>query len=250
MNYTYVTLATTERYLDGAEFLYQSLKNVGSVYPLLVLVTDNVPTDIIERKKNNGINYLTIPYYFFNKIDNVEYDLSLNYYDRYKDTINKFQCFNLIEYDKIIFLDADLFLYDNIDFLFDIEIDFPFIPSYDLKTLKVDGASFIIKPDKNIFPSLLKKEKFIYAGNDEEATITILPDYIKIDPETLQPRIIDPIILLENYHIPKYALHLPGEKKYWEFISKEEINLWKEYDKYKMREIGEELYLKSIIANE
>ena len=154
-----------------------------------------------------------------------------------------------MDYDKAIFLDADLYFYDNIDFLFNEEINFNFIPSYHLDTLKVDGASFIVKPTKDYFDSLLLNDSFNYSINDEEATVNILPNCIIFNKEFAEPRIIDNSILIENYHMPKYALHLPGQIKYWEYLTDEEIQNWKNYDKYKMREIGEELYNKSLEAN-
>ena len=37
----------------------------------------------------------------------------------WEDTLNKFHCFNLTEYDKVFFLDADIILFENLDYLFD-----------------------------------------------------------------------------------------------------------------------------------
>ena len=38
----YITVLTTNEYLDGVLALYQSLKDVGSKYPLVVGITSNI----------------------------------------------------------------------------------------------------------------------------------------------------------------------------------------------------------------
>ena len=65
MNYTYVTLATKETYLIGANYLKQSLDNVNSKYPLIVLVTDNILEETIENILDKNIKYISIPYKTF-----------------------------------------------------------------------------------------------------------------------------------------------------------------------------------------
>ena len=41
----YVTLLSTESYLEAVLVLNQSLRNVNSEYPLVCMVTDNLDTD-------------------------------------------------------------------------------------------------------------------------------------------------------------------------------------------------------------
>jgi hypothetical protein len=64
-NYTYVTLATKEKYLIGANYLYKSLKMQNSKYPLLVLITDNIKEEKILELLNKEIDYKIIPYFCF-----------------------------------------------------------------------------------------------------------------------------------------------------------------------------------------
>lgn len=240
-NYSYVTLVTKEKYLIGANYLYESLKQQNSKYPLLVLVTDNLNEKTITNILKKEINYKIIPYYCFQKTPNVEYsDYGNQYYNRYKDTINKFQSFELIEYDKIIYLDADLYFYSNIDFIFDQNLNNTyFMPSG--QDGIITGGTFLISPIQNKFSELLNIEGFIYSNNDEEASRLIIPEQIAINSETLQPEIVNESYLINNYMISKYALHFPGEKKYWEFLDGETVEQWKNYDKYKMREIGDSI---------
>jgi len=52
-NYAYVTLLTQASYLAGVLVLDQSLRSVGSQYPLVVMVTPSLPDDVraVLRKR-------------------------------------------------------------------------------------------------------------------------------------------------------------------------------------------------------
>ena len=106
--YTYITVVTTEEYLKGAICLQESLHAVKSKYPLLVLVTNNL-------KDSPHLQYLDL--YKFVPLLKFEISCGPNAV-RYFDTINKFHIFKEIEYDAVCWLDSDMIIYSNLDFLF------------------------------------------------------------------------------------------------------------------------------------
>ena len=110
--YAYITLATSDWYIIYASYLQMSLKVVKSQYPLIVMITENVK----DSKYLSLIdNYIIIPYHTFPNKTLVK---------RYENTINKFYMFNLTEYDKLIYLDSDLVLFQNVDNLFELNVNF------------------------------------------------------------------------------------------------------------------------------
>jgi alpha-N-acetylglucosamine transferase len=77
---------------------------------------------VTENLKDNKLlsyfdKYVIIPYYSFKHFQN----------PRYKNTLNKFYMYNFIEYDKLFFLDADVFLLNNVDKYFDLAKDIEFV---------------------------------------------------------------------------------------------------------------------------
>ena len=196
--YLFVSLATNSRYLKGAYYLYKSLLKVKSKYPFLLLVTDNLTTQDYEYLKSAKIPYKIIEYKAFKQNS------------RFKDTINKFEILNLKEYEKIFFIDADVLIIKNIDFLFDLPIDTNLLateryryPNSDNKDYDLGGEFFIIKP-KNINYSDIINEDNNYS-NDEE----ILLKHFKNEHDTFPC----------NLDMKQYFYHDGTQVKYWELFN-------------------------------
>ena len=159
--YTYVTLLTNDSYFPGVVILYESLRRVNTSYPLLCLITNNVSENIVENLIKLGIKYkkvATIPmpdnFTAFNVTINEKFTTT------WKDCFTKFYAFELTEYDKVIFCDADLMFLKNCDHCFEMSH----------MTAALDGeysnhwpdnphfnAGFmVIKPEKDSVIKLLK----------------------------------------------------------------------------------------------
>ena len=111
--YAWFTFVSKPLYLEGAKNLYLRMKYLKSKYPVIILITGNEITQE-DLKVLEDIPYITAPLVQFNpkEIINQEY--------RYNDTVMKFYAFELIDYDRIGFLDADLIPLINIDDWFDL----------------------------------------------------------------------------------------------------------------------------------
>lgn len=164
-NYAYITLATNETYLIYAAYLQASLKINNSQYPLIIMITEDLQDNKYLKYFNNVI---TIPHLQFS------YRIHI---DRYVNTINKFYMFNLIEYDKLIFLDADMVLFTNIDKLFTLEPKFicsTYVPlRYCTKsnTLYPLNNLMVITPDEKIYREVVNASQNNELLTDDESVI-------------------------------------------------------------------------------
>ena len=174
VNYAYVTLATNENYLLLAMYLQASLRIQKSQYPLIVMITDNL------KDRVNELTYLDkyeiIPHYQFS-----------NAGKKYLDTINKFYAYNFIQYDRLIWIDADVLLLENIDKLFSLAPNFV-CSTYSLreKYKKSDDNTIVcphnvimlFTPDKDIYNLVLSYKDLCLADEDVVKDI-LYPEYFK-----------------------------------------------------------------------
>ncbi|KAJ1699218.1 hypothetical protein LUZ63_007730 [Rhynchospora breviuscula] len=111
----YVTfLAGEGDYVKGVVGLVKGLRKVGSKYPLVVAVLPDVP----ERHRQLLISQGCI----IREIEPVyppenQTQFAMAYY---VITYSKLRIWEFVEYEKMIYLDADTQVYDNIDHLFDL----------------------------------------------------------------------------------------------------------------------------------
>ncbi|GLJ39611.1 hypothetical protein SUGI_0809720 [Cryptomeria japonica] len=111
----YVTfLAGTGDYVKGVVGLMKGLRKVGSIYPLIVAVLPDVPAEHMRILSDQGC--------IVREIDPIyppenQVQFAMPYY-----VINysKLRIWEFEEYSKMIYLDADIQVYDNIDHLFDL----------------------------------------------------------------------------------------------------------------------------------
>lgn len=108
-NYTYATLVSSQEYLIAALILNESIKKTNSSYPFLICLTTNLATENnINILNNENINFKVIPI--------LKYSFSSN--GNVNNTASKINIFNLKNYDKILYIDADSYILKNIDHLF------------------------------------------------------------------------------------------------------------------------------------
>lgn len=113
----WISFISTADYLISALVLNQSLKNVNSQYPFLLAITKNLDIEpYISILKQEQIEYITIPNLNY-KIDNSLKNFVANK-PSLLNTASKIALFNLQLNEKLIFLDADMFVLKNIDWLF------------------------------------------------------------------------------------------------------------------------------------
>lgn len=115
----WTTLITNTKYLSGLILLNYSLKKVGSKYPLIALYTDGFPQEGIDALELRGIPKKHITYL----LPSVKKDYSND--PRFYDCWSKLAPFSLVEYERVVQLDSDMFVLKNMDELMDLELDSP-----------------------------------------------------------------------------------------------------------------------------
>lgn len=121
-NYAYVTIATSKDYLPGLMAMYLSLKQTGTQIPLYAML----PHTLVNREqlsianlKRSGINILEYSHSI--EIPQQLVDNNAHQGDhRFSHTFDKLLVFGLTQFDKIVFLDADIQILHNLDHLFNM----------------------------------------------------------------------------------------------------------------------------------
>lgn len=115
----WTTLITNNAYLSGLLTLEYSLRKVGSKYPLVVLYTDSFPADGHAALDARGIKKQRVPYL----LPSVPKDFTND--PRFYDCWSKLTPFSLTEYERVVQLDSDMVVFQNMDELMDLELDSP-----------------------------------------------------------------------------------------------------------------------------
>lgn len=121
-NYAYITLSTSKSYLLGIMAMYLSLRKTGTNIPLYAMLPAGLirtETELCERMKANGINIIEysdsipIPQQLINSNE--------SHGDcRFSHTFDKLLVFEQNQFDKIVYLDADIYILQNLDHLFQL----------------------------------------------------------------------------------------------------------------------------------
>ena len=109
----WVTLLTNPDYLMGVKALRNSMKRIGTRYPLVVMVTSRVDVSIRRELSASGCEV--------QDVDSLgpPRHLVTNYvYSRFAEVWTKLRVFGLTEYQRVVYLDADMLLLRDMDELF------------------------------------------------------------------------------------------------------------------------------------
>ena len=159
----FITLLSSENYLEAVLVLNSSLRENKSKYPLVVAVTENIfIPEIIEPLKKHHI--------FVEKIPLLEYCSFLQ--EEYAEhsvlkTASKIAIFSLKNWDKLVYIDADTCVLKNVDELF----DYP------------DGAMLYYKEEQQGFSGLFVFEPKLH--QEDEFYPTLIKHHYCFDGDLL-----------------------------------------------------------------
>ncbi|KAI7876675.1 nucleotide-diphospho-sugar transferase [Lichtheimia hyalospora FSU 10163] len=110
-----VVLTSTNNYIKGVIALAQALRMTRSIYPLVVLYTSAVTKRAVKLLKDSGCQVQSInPIHPPGKTRYV--------FERFVETWTKLAVWNLEEYERVVLLDADMLVLQNMDELMDISL--------------------------------------------------------------------------------------------------------------------------------
>lgn len=123
LGYSYVTLLTDNSYINGVIVLAESLKQVESKWPLACVITPDISEDNKELLRRLGIRIHERPIIHPNGTPLTDApDVVVSLDDPgYHKALAKFHIWNLTEYEKLVYIDADIIVKANIDELFEKE---------------------------------------------------------------------------------------------------------------------------------
>lgn len=163
----YITLLSTNQYLDGVLTLNQSLIDTGAKYPLVVGVTSDIYPEvrnILFQKKLQIIELQDFSY---------RADCKTNFIARgmphWYHTAAKIRIFGLTEFEKLVYLDSDMLVLKNLDHLFDCpdgsaSEDSPMTHSENRSShYQLNSGLLVIEPSKE------KEKKLIELSNVHNA---------------------------------------------------------------------------------
>jgi glycogenin glucosyltransferase len=110
---TYLTIITTDDYAVGAFALGESLRRTGPQYGLVVLVTKGVSKPCEDVLQRAGLTTLRVDQQLKRAHGS---NAALKHWD---NTFSKLLMFELMQYEKIVYLDSDMLVLRNLDHLFE-----------------------------------------------------------------------------------------------------------------------------------
>jgi glycogenin glucosyltransferase len=157
VNKAFVTYLGTDSFLPGVLVLYASIGRFNEKYQVLILVSEAVSSGVIAILCQNSLNFIIVP--VIQNPNQIEDDQR-----NYKYTYTKLRIFELFKYEKIVYLDADMLVCENIETLFD-QPHFSAVSAGSLlrrnSTWKdLNSGLLVLEPKKQLF------EKIINVVND------------------------------------------------------------------------------------
>ena len=229
---SYFTSISSDNYMPGVLVLDYNLKKLNSKYPLSVLVSKNVTNKVRKKLISKNIKILEVEE-SLNEF--MPTNANQSKFKHWSSTLDKLLLFKFTQYDKIVFLDSDLLIYENLDFLFEKEhLTAPRAEAIIYDWNYLNSSTLVIVPSKQFYDVLYneylaiieEKESF----GDQDVINKTVPDWNLKYELILPPKYNVYIYHLEAYikqhgfNFSKYKseksiaiIHFAGAVKPWMF---------------------------------
>lgn len=144
----YVSMLTNDSYLPGLEALLSSLVSTGTRRELVVVVTPNVSRTTRSKLAGTAARVVEVE-----PLGGPEEEASGTSWSGSGYT--KLRVWELCEYAKIVFVDADAVVLENVDDLFERNVDFAAAPDV-FPPDKFNAGVFLATPSKETFENMRK----------------------------------------------------------------------------------------------
>lgn len=112
--YAYITIISSMEYLEGVRTLLYALRKVNSQYPLIVLAPTGFAPRIREPIERWGGIVLEAEDVFLGGL------AEKNARAYWNNTFFKLRVFDLVQYRKLVYIDSDMIVLENLDHLFNM----------------------------------------------------------------------------------------------------------------------------------
>jgi len=153
-NYAFVSIITSDDYLPGLLVLNKSFVDTNTKYPFLLLITKDISAGTISTLDKYQIPHKT----FEMEINN---PTNVDQSHRWFSTYSKLNVFDQTQYDKVVYLDADMLILRNIDELFEHKhmsavIAGGMLPGKSLRR-HLNSGIFVLEPSRKLFEDMINK---------------------------------------------------------------------------------------------
>lgn len=206
-NYSYVTLLSNNDFIYGVLLLYKGLKETKSQFPLTCIVTNNVSQDIINKLRKYNINIIIYPEFKVPK-EYYEHNFKIDILcaENWKNVFSKLYIFDLEQFDKIIYLDADIMILKNLDHLFTYpHMSAAIVGDYFNKWpdwVHFNSGCMVIEPSKQLYKNILQFYNHL--------TPLDFPDYMFITDQEILNKYYDNWPNQIELHLNKYYNIFPS----------------------------------------
>jgi alpha-N-acetylglucosamine transferase len=181
MKKAYVTtLCNGDGYLPGVLVLGRSLEATGTQADRVVMVTPDVTTDAREELAKRGWAVRLV-----DPVANPSLDKML--YPRFETVFTKLCAWQLSDYERVVLLDADTLVLQNVDDLFD-RPGFAAAPDFFMPD-RFNSGVMVLEPSQDVFDRMLAalKQHGSYDGGDQGFLNEFLGDWYAMPVENRLP---------------------------------------------------------------
>ena len=152
----YISCLSTDDYLNGVLVLYQSLVEVKAKYPFYCLVSDTVSKTCCDKMQNAGIKLIIKEAVSVSSMTNKP----MTGWDY---TYFKFRLFELTQFEKLVYLDADTIVLKNMDNIFEeksiaiCKDDYQFTGNKNDENCGCNSGVMVISPDVQLYNKLIEE---------------------------------------------------------------------------------------------
>ncbi len=179
--HAYVTMATGgDAYVPGVEALGQSLLATGTKIPRVCMVTPDVSAGARAQLEAQG--------WFLRDVEPISAPMTGELlFARFASSFVKLRAFQLVEYDKVVFLDADTIVVQSIDELFERPF-FAAAPDFFMPD-RFNSGVMVLDPSEQLFGELLGSLGKLptYDGGDQGLLNSHWPKWWEMAPEHRLP---------------------------------------------------------------
>lgn len=113
----WITLLTQTDYLAGVRTLHHALRQTQTRYPLVIMVTENIPAAVAAELTAAGCEVVLVPPLSLPQEATQHYASA-----RFAEVWTKLRAWQFTDFERVVFLDADMLVRENIDELMEIAL--------------------------------------------------------------------------------------------------------------------------------
>lgn len=176
---SYISILTTDAYLPGALVLYHSLQHTQPQFPFKLLITTSISSDTIHSLEKHNVPFECVGAEIKNPTD-------VSTKHRWFPTYSKLYTFGQTAFEKVVYLDIDMLVLENIDELFLCENMSATNAGGMLPRKKswkhMNSGLMVIEPSQEIFDDMMKRigaiEPLVSGGTSDRPTHGSDQDFI------------------------------------------------------------------------